>query len=260
MEKFSIKNRYGLRISGEIHKSENSVGLAFVLHGLGGSMKQIFIKTMGQTFFENGYTVVSFDNTNSNGSSEGNYENATVKSYYDDFIDIINWAKSQDWYLEPFVVSGASLGGYSALRYAEENSNEVKAIFSIAGLISGKLNYDANLKIKPEKIQKWKATGWLEEKSISNPGLIKRLPWSHMEERLTHDLIPKISSITMPVLLVVGSNDLTHIEDQNILMNILPESTPKELHVVEGAPHDFLEESHLNELKNILNKWVKKLK
>ena len=36
MQKFLIKNRRGLEIVGEILVSEKSIGLAFVLHGLGG--------------------------------------------------------------------------------------------------------------------------------------------------------------------------------------------------------------------------------
>jgi len=36
MKKFSINNRYGLNIIGSILIPENSIGLAFVLHGLGG--------------------------------------------------------------------------------------------------------------------------------------------------------------------------------------------------------------------------------
>lgn len=260
MENFSIQNKKGLKIVGEIYKPENPIGLSFVLHGLGGSKKQKQIQAIAQSFFNNRYTTVVFDTTNSVGESEGKYEEATMQSYYDDFVDVVEWSKRQDWYIEPFIISGTSLGGYSVLRYAEENTNKIKAVFSMAGIVSGQLSLERTLKFKPEKITQWKDTGWFEEESFSRPGLIKRLPWSHMEERLKHDLLPKILNITMPILVVVGSNDLSHIQDQEILMNALSENTKKELHFVDGAPHTFKEESHINELKNILDSWIKKLK
>lgn len=260
MEKFEIKNRYGLKIVGEISIPNNSVGLVFVLHGLGSNRNFTQIKKIVKTFLNKNYTVVSYDSTNSFGESGGRYEDATMQSYYDDLCDVVDWSKKQSWYTEPFIIAGTSLGSYSSIRFAEENNQIIKAVFSLAGVVSGKLSLERTLKYKPEKIKKWKESGWFEEESFSNPGLIKRLPWSHMEERLNHDLLPKISNIVMPILFVVGTEDISHIEDQKILMNSLSQDTKKELHLIEGGHHTLRDENHLNELENILNNWIDKLK
>lgn len=258
MEKFELKNRYGLKIVGEIHKPENPIGLAFVLHGLGGFKEQVSIIAIVETLFKNGYMVVNFDATNSYGESEGKYENATTQLHYEDLVDVIGWAKEQSWYIKPFVLIGHSLGGYAVARYAEDYPDEVKAVVPLALVVSGELSYKAHEQNGREDLRKWEETGWSERTSVSKPGLIKRLPWSHMEERLKHDLIPSASNLKMPVLLIVGENDLVcPPEHQKILFDII--SGPKELHIIPGAPHTFKEEKDLNELRKIFNSWLKKI-
>lgn len=254
---FRIKNRKGLKIVGDVLVPEKSVGLAFVLHGLGAHRKQPQIQTICSSFLKNNFTVVNIDATNSFNDSEGEYIDATMQAHYDDLCDVVEWSKMQSWYTSPFILVGSSLGGYAAGQYAEDNPVLVKAVVLKAAVVSGKFSHERTKKYNPEKLKSWKETGWLEEKSESIPGLIKRLPWAHMEERLNHDLLSGISSLTMPVLLIVGGGDISHIEDQRILYNLLP--GPKELHIVKDAPHTFREEKHLNELKNILDNWIKGL-
>src|SRR3989344_5424120 len=203
MQIFKIKNRKNLEIVGEISIPGKSIGLVFVLHGLGGFRQQNHIQTIAKTFFENGYTVVNFDATNSIGESEGKYENATMQLHYEDLVDVIAWAKTQPWYIEPFILAGHSLGGYAVARYAEDYPKEVKAVFPYAGVVAGELSYKATEMEDREKLKKWKETGWHKKFSSSKPGTELQLPWSHMEERLKHDLRPNASELTMPVLFIV---------------------------------------------------------
>lgn len=258
MKKFSIKNRKGLEIVGELYIPEHVIGLSFVLHGLGGYKEQPNTMAMVDSLFKNNYIVVNFDATNSFGESEGKYEDATMQLHYEDLADVIAWAKKQVWYQEPFVLAGHSLGGYAVAQYAEDYPEEVKALFPFALVVSGKLSFEKNTKLKPEEAKKWKETGWKESESLSKPGIIRRLPWSHMEERLRHDLCPDATKLTMPVLFVVGENDTSCPQDmQKVLYDIIPGK--KELYVVSGAGHTFREEKHLNKLKDILDTWLQKL-
>ena len=258
MQIFKIKNRKNLEIVGEISIPEKSIGLVFVLHGLGGFRQQNHIQTIAKTFFENNYTVVNFDATNSIGESEGKYEDATMRNHYEDLVDVVNWSKTQDWYKKPFVLAGHSLGGFAVAKYAEEYPQEVKAIFPYALVVSGKLSFEASKKFKINEITDWKKTGWATHQSASKPGTELRLPWSHMKERLKHDLQPNASKLTMPVLFVVGEKDEScPPEHQKILYDLVP--GPKEFYVVSGAPHTFKEIEHLNKLKKILDSWIKKL-
>lgn len=233
--------------------SENQRGLVFVMHGLSGFKEQLHIKTMSDAFKEKGYTVVRFDTTNTFGESDGKYEDATTTNYYEDLEDVIDWAKSQGWYEEPFWMVGHSLGSFCIAYYAENYPNKVKALAPISTVISGKLSAETE---KYKKIlEEWKKTGWRIEKSISQPGLIKKLKWSHVEDRFKYDLLPKVQRLTMPVLLIVGDkDDGTPPEHQKILYDKLPGR--KELHIIKNAPHTFMKQGHLDEIKQILSNWI----
>jgi pimeloyl-ACP methyl ester carboxylesterase len=108
-----------------------------------------------------------------------------------------------------------------------------------------------------EEFEEWKKTGWLTQGSVSKPGLIKRLPWSHVEDRMQYDLLPQAGKLTMPFLTIVGEHDTSTPPDQ---VEVLYEavSGPKEMHVIHGAPHTFREQIHLDEIKEITNRWIEK--
>ena len=258
MQKVFIKNRKGLKISVLVETAENQKGLAFVMHGLGGYKEQAHLEMIADLFKENGYTAVRFDTTNTIGESEGNFEDATITNYYEDLEDVIKWSGTQKWYVEPFVLVGHSLGGISTALFAENYPAKVKALAPISTVVSGALSVEAHKRFSPEEFKIWEETGWLEAKSQSKPGVVKKLKWSHIADRLKYDLLPQANKLTMPVLLIVGENDIrTPLEDQKILYNILP--GPKELHVIKGSPHTFRDPAHLEELKNIFNQWIGKL-
>lgn len=50
MEKITIKNRKGQKIAVILEESENSKGLVFVMHGLGGFKEQPHIETFADAF------------------------------------------------------------------------------------------------------------------------------------------------------------------------------------------------------------------
>lgn len=260
MEKFEIKNTKGLKIVGEIHKPDNPIGVVFIQHGLGGYKEQIAIIATVDVFFKNNYTVVNFDATNSVGESGGKYENINTQLHYDDLVDVIEWSKKQSWYKEPIILSGSSLGGHSVIYYAENYPNIIKAIVAKAPMISGEIFLKTFEKFDSKIIQEWKDNGWDQRESISKPGIIKRLPWSFMEEMLNHDLLKNVSKITMPIVIFVGENDIRcPLDIQEIFFNSLPKNTKNELFIIKKAPHTFKEENHINEFKNKLDSWLKKL-
>lgn len=255
MTKLFIKNRKDQKISVIVEISEPQQGLAFVMHGLGGFKEQPHIQVMAEAFKENGYTVVRFDTTNTLGESEGNYEDATVTNYYEDLEDVITWAKTQNWYQEPFVLAGHSLGGICTTLFAEKYPEKVKALAPISTVTSGKLSVEAHSK---EELTDWEKSGWKINESRAKPGVMKRLKWSHIIDRLKYDLLPEVDKLKMPVLLIVGENDdVTPLKHQQILFEALP--CRKELHVINGSWHTFREEKHLHELKNIFDHWIKSI-
>lgn len=257
MEKLFIKNRKCKNISVLVERSKNQKGLAFIMHGLGGFKEQDHITTFADAFREKGFTVIRFDATNTLGESEGKYEDATITNYYEDLEDVIKWAQEQKWYQGPFALSGHSLGGICISLYAEKYPEKVLALAPISTVVSGRLSVEAHERYEPENFAEWKKTGWQEKESHSKSGVMKRLPWSHISDRLKYDLLPKVSKLTMPVLLIVGENDTSTPPDHvQILFEILP--GPKEYHIIKNAPHTFRDKKHLEEIKTLFLKWIDK--
>ncbi|MBI2552665.1 alpha/beta fold hydrolase [Candidatus Uhrbacteria bacterium] len=299
MQKVFIQNRKGQKVAVVVDvpahppEADQSGKLAFVMHGLGGFKEQPHIEVMAKVFLEHGYTVVRFDTTNTFGESDGQYEEATTTNYYEDLEDVIGWAarlsqnltavrfwdssaQPQPWYQEPFVLAGHSLGGLCVALYGERHPEKVKALAPIGTVVSGKLSMEGHA--KDEEWRKWKETGWRTTHSVSNPDAIKRLPWSHMEDRLKYDLLAPFSPparggdkegvgvgggrmtdrLTMPTLLVVGEKDEScPPEHQKILYAALPGT--RELHIISGAPHTFREPVHLEEFARVIGQWLTKI-
>lgn len=269
MQKLFIQNRKGQKVAVVVEQAVPQKGLVFVMHGLGGFKEQPQTRAVAEELVERGYTAVTFDTTNTFGESDGRYEDATTTNYYEDLEDVIAWAKEsssatkrrlpplsgggQPLYQEPLVLIGFSLGGLCVALYAQRHPEKVKGLALIGTVVSGALSITGHA--PHEEWRKWKETGWRETPSESKPGLIKRLPWSHMEDRLKYDLLPEAYKLTMPVLLVVGEKDEScPPEHQKILYAALPGS--KELHIIPGAPHTLREHKHLEKLKQIFNDWL----
>lgn len=258
MEKIFIKNRKGQNICVLIDETENQKGLAFVMHGLSGCKEHEPIVTIANCFKDKNFSVIRFDTTNTYGESDGRYEDATVTNYYEDLEDVINWSKTQKFYQEPFVLSGHSLGGICVALYAEKYPEKVLAIAPISTVVSGKLSIKIHKKYDTKSFANWKKTGWKETKSVSRPGIIKRLPWSHMQDRLKYDLLKDVKRLQVPTLLIVGENDTsTPKESINKLFKKLPGI--KEFHIIKNASHNFKDKIHLQEIEEIFINWIDSL-
>lgn len=256
MQKLFIKNRKNQKICAIVDQTENAKGLAFVMHGLSANKEESQVMTTAGSFKDAGYTVVRFDTTNTFGESDGNYENATLTNYYQDLEDVIAWASSQPFYSEPFILTGHSFGGFCVAYYAENYPEKIMAVAPISTVISGKLRVESYR--RRGELEAWQESGWLEMKSKSKPGFVKRLKWANMEDCLKYDLLPNIENIKVPVLMAVGDKDeSTPLADQQILYEKL--NCPKEFHVINGAPHTFRDPQHLKELKEIFDQWLKKI-
>ncbi|HPT30090.1 MAG TPA: alpha/beta hydrolase [bacterium] len=253
MEKIFIKNRKGQNISVLIEKAQDQKGLAFVMHGLGDSKDSDHIKMFAKCFLDNNYTVARFDATNTFGESDGIFEDANITNYYEDLEDVITWSKSQDFYQEPFILCGHSLGAISSAFYTENYPERVKALAPFSTVVNAELSKQTYTK---KELDNWEKTGWLTE-DWGAQGKIK-LKWSYMEEKGKFDLLQKVDKLIMPILMIVGELDnCTPLKHQQVLFDKLPGR--KELHVIKGSPHTFRAEKHLKEIYQILDKWIKSL-
>jgi len=166
----------------------------------------------------------------------------------------------QEWFTGVLAISGHSMGGYATVRYAEEFPEEVGLIAPIAPVVSGVLTAEAMERYSPGALQKWKEAGVLIKESSGTPGLMKHSPYEAHVEWQDHDLLPNAQKLTMPVFLLTGTKDTScppdHVQQ---LFDAMPEGD-KVFEIVEGAPHTYVGKGDLDQVKHLINNWLKALK
>ena len=255
MEKLFIDNRHGNKLSVLVEQPEiKAKGLAFVMHGLSAHKEQVSKQAMVDVLLVDGYTTVRFDTTNTFGESDGDYAAATLTNYYEDLEDVIKWASEQDWYQEPFVLAGRSLGSISIVLYTINNPDKVKALVPTSCIVIGSV---INQRYEGASREDWEASGWEIEPGFDKPDFINRLDWENFSTDLAkYDILSEAHKITQPVLLVTGANDLvTTPADQQAFHDKL--QGDRELHILENCGHSFDGHFVLEEFKKILDKWLR---
>jgi len=248
-----IKNRKGLKMAVVVDEAENQKGLVFLMHGFIGFKEDPLLKEVATIFKENNYTTVLFDATSSLGESDGKMEDGTMTGYFEDLEDVISWAKSQNFYSEPFFLVGHSLGGYCSANY-EINHHNIKGLVLFSSVVSGKLLQETE-DIK-SILEEWKRSGIREWKSHLNLGVIKKSGYNFIEDGLSHDLLKNAEDIECPVLMIGGDDDnVVPIEQQKMLFDKI--KSKKEFYVIKNADHDLRAKENLEELSNIVNNWIK---
>jgi len=246
MEKIFIKNRANKKISLILEKPNQQKGLAFVMPGLGARKEEPHVQAFAQSFLDKNFVVVVFDVTNGIGESDGDYSQASFTGYYNDLCDVINWAKSQAWYREPFCLAAHSMGGGCILRYGADYPQRVLGLAPISTVIGG---HQTLAKFGRDDL----AVTILNKNGQEE---VKKIDWQQFQEDiLEYDIVPEAYKFTMPVLMIVGEEDAgTPLADQLKLYEKIAGN--KEIHVIAGAPHTFVEQSHLDEIKDIFHSWL----
>jgi len=257
MQNYFINNRYGLKIAIVVERPWFPRGTALFMHGLGATKEQKHITACSRAFRAHRYITVRFDATNSFGESGGDFQNATLTSYFEDLEDVTVWVRQQAWFCEPFILAGHSLGGMCAAQYAECNPEQVAALVPLSAPVSGSLLLNAVEKRYPEEVRIWRETG----KVVFNenmPSYMKLLLPDNVASFLSYDLLPKAPALSMPTLFIVGENDwLTPPSSVQKLYEGV--SGKKEIHVISGAPHTFREQAHIRQITDIMTVWIRTL-
>lgn len=260
-EKIFIKNRNNLNVrvcidAPILDEIASQKGLAFIMPGLGSHHKKPEFRALAEILTRHGYTAISFDPTHSFGESDGLYEDATFINYASDLEDVIEWASKNFKTEDPFILIGHSLGAMSVAYYTERFPTKVKALAPISTTVSGKLSIEAR---PVEEIEKWKNLGYQE--TVRSSGEVRKLKWSHMEDRLKYDLLDKAEQIRVPLLMLVGDSDLlTPPHHQQLLFDAV--ATPaedKELHIIKNADHNVGVPETLAQVKEIFERWLVKI-
>lgn len=254
-----IQNRHGHTIITEASDTAGARALAFIAHGLHGTKNQAHIETVARALAAAGYVTVRWDATNSTGESSGDMADATATGYYTDLEDVITWAAGEPWYREPFIVCGHSLGGLCSLLFTKKFPQKVFAVAPLGTVVSGALTMRAWEEHDAAALAAWKANGMREWPSATRPGLMKRLKWGFVEDLLSYDVLKDVSVLKKHIVMVVGEDDeSTPLQHQQLLFDALP-ALSKEMHIILGAPHTFIDQAHLSELERIVSGWAKRV-
>lgn len=260
-QRLPIKNQLGLKLVIQIDTPDDPKHLVFIEPGQGGTIEQKHISAFAEAFLEHGFRVVRFDPTHSVGESEGDIIDVTYDSYLHDLEDVIGWARSQEWFSQPFALCGHSMGAQATAWYAEAHPDEVSLLAPMAPVV----NYDLYISTLDEDYKnKWKQQGYIESVSRSKPGLVKRVGWGVNESIKKFDLLPNASRLNMPVINIVGEQDQPcPPKHQQIFMDKIG-SPNKSLVIIPGTEHSYRNAQaneygqELQQVKDALNSWLSK--
>ena len=236
-----IKNRKGLKMSIRLNVNDENTKLVFLEHGLSSRKEYPHMQVLEDVFFEFGYNVINIDATNSINESESSDEGITTTGHYEDLVDVIQWAKTQDFYKEPFALAGQSLGAISVVRYAGQYPEKVNLLIPCAfpyyNYVEEELNDYAKEVIK---------NGYYDKISKST-GKVLRLTTAYVDDMKKTDISSQISKVTANTYVIVGSKDKEeHLKNSRYLYQML--NCKKEFYLLEDVPHDLANTPHDKEL------------
>ena len=259
-ERAAIKNRYGLKLVIKVDTPENPKNLVFIQPGQGGFIEQVHISAFAEAFLENGFRTVRFDPTNSLGESGGDPQDVTYDNYLEDLEDVINWARTQPWFQQPFALCGHSMGAQSTAWYAEHHPQEVELLAPVAPPV----HYGLWVKtLAPQTLKDWQEKGYKEDVSRSKPGVVKKIGWGVNESLKKFDLLPNADKLTMPAFFMAGEFDEPcPYKNQKVLFDLIP-SKNKKFVEISDAEHSFRNNGtkeygkELQEAKTALSAWLR---
>lgn len=236
MEKLFIQARGGEKLSVIVDINKQAKGLVFLMHGLAGNQETSYMRAFAEAFYKTGFTVVRFDNRHGIGESEGEYKNANFTNNYQDLEDVIEWASKQDWYREPFVLLGHSMGAACMLWYTDKHLDKVCGLAPLAVSTGGK---QALAKFKPDDFLTY---GDLDFEQFA-------------KDILKYEIDFDLGRFNMPLLMIVGDQDVnTPLEDQKKIYDKV--SGPKEIHIIKGLKHTYKDSKHIREVAQIIKAWA----
>ena len=253
-----IQNRRGLRLSVLVEGANNTGGLVFFEHGFTGYKEQVQFEALSALFLKHNYTVVRFDTSSSFGESEGDLWDSNITTHYQDLEDVTFWARRQDWYIEPFVLLGHSLGGIAVLNYTIHHPQSVKAIAPLSTAVSYEFWHEAMLEHRPHILLEFATRGYSEKTCNRDSSRTGKWGMAYGLEYLKYDIPAGLPSITVPTLLALGSEDvITPRKQQEYVRDHIGGSVS--FHIIDGAPHTFREPAHLDELVQVTEAWLNAL-
>jgi putative redox protein len=252
--KHFIKNSKNEDICVQISEAVTNIShlkMAIICHGITGYKEQDVILQTVKTLNNCGYDVVTFDCRNSRGESYNNHSCATVSSMYDDIQTVINWLKLQNFYIEPFLLVGHSLGGSVVLNFAEQNPNKVESLILLSSIFDENELSQNTQKSSPEFFQQ-----------LQNGGIIRRrnnidcyLDNTYLQDLQNYNFYASIQNLNMPVLIVTGDQDIASTQkDNERFYKCL--NCKKELFILQNCSHIYDMPQNQSDLNDKITKFI----
>ena len=244
---FWIKNSRGEPLYLQVAGAENTGNrkLAIIQHGLASDMSHPAVQAVKKAFLARGYVVITFDSRYSLGKSGGGVLRARLSTFEEDLRTVVNWAKGQSFYHEPFALAGHSLGGASVLVYAAGHPEQAGILIPITPVVSGQRWEDFCLS-RLSFCRDWKKDGFYVYDG-------EQISYQVVETAKTYDALALSGRIKADVLLIAAEKDaVVKTEDVEDLYHAL--RTNKRLAVVPESGHNFESRQYQQRLyKDILD-------
>lgn len=236
-------------------ENKNNKKLVFIQHGWSGYKEQVPVRVSAQAFLDAGYVVITFDSRNSFGASSGKLEDTTLTGFIEDLSYVISWAAQQDFYSEPFALSGHSLGGGAVLKYAEDHPEKINRLVPLSAMVGGKYFIRSRELNFAEAFAEWKKTKKIYREKVGNPSINGYLSFDTVIDLEKYDMVADGNRIKCPTLLITGKNDLSStIENNRHMQNAL--QCKKRLAIIENCAHVFESQQNQKDLYNEILSWL----
>lgn len=228
-----IKNRQNVKMALKLNVAPERKKCAFLEHGLGARKEYPHMRVLEEYFAKNGYNVINIDATNSLNESGQTAEGITFLGHYHDLEDAIAWAKSQDFYKEPFALAGQSLGAAACLKYAGEFPEKVNFLICASCPF-----IDGNELIKNEPMMIGVEQNGFFDKLSKSTGKTLHLTRAINEDLKRQNLSKQIAKITAKTFVVQGLKDSKYIINcANRIFELL--NCEKVFCPLNDVPHDL---------------------
>lgn len=169
-----ITNSKGSSISALLSTSKKNK-LAIVCSGLGICMRRMQLPTL--YYLANGFDVLRFDPTNSDGESDGKIEDFTLTNVFLDMQDVLDYVRHNLNY-ENIVIFASSMSCRAAIRLGYHRKNHISAIDIISGIINVQRSIELAAgedlvgKTRIGKIENYEETGNIIKNEIKYSSLL----------------------------------------------------------------------------------------
>lgn len=255
-----IENSKGEHLSVQVEGLENKEAkhLVFIEHGLASCKEYYVIRRIAEAFLANNYIVVTFDTRHSFGKSSGNVELSSLTTAYEDLQTIILWAQTQEFYKEPFALSGHSLGGGCVLKYAEDYPQKVNRLIPVSPMVGGKYYLRSYAMYNYDLLEKWFITGFRHCRKFDDRNIDGYVSYNFVKDLQNYDFVASATNISSPTLLITGSWDKssTVYNNERLFENI---NAPKKMEIINNCTHVFESKNNQKELYAAIDIWLKDL-